>query len=313
MPQKKVTILDYANHFGLVRIHGDMIAMSREITEISVNRPGLELAGFFDYPRSHRLVFLGNKEITYIQTMSETAMRKSFDFLTSDTCPGIVICQGRDCPKILLEIAKKKNFPLLATSRATNMFNLETVMYLQEALAPMQSIHGALLEIYSMGVLILGDSGIGKSETALELVKKGHRLISDDRVDISYVQGRLYGEAPELLIGMMEVRGIGIIDISRMFGINSLMNRIDIHYAIQLVKPDLAKPIERLGTTKNYFELFNQKIPLLKIPVFAGRSIAEIIETAVTYLKLKDYGYDSSYEFEVRMKELLARKKGDKK
>ncbi len=311
MPQKKITLQDYANHFGLVRIHGDMEAMSREITEISVNRPGLELAGFFEYPRSHRLVFFGNKEMTYIQTMSEEAMRKAFDFLTSDTCPGIIICQGRNCPRILLEIAAKKNFPILTTKRATNMLNLETVMYLQEVLAPMTAIHATLMEIFSMGVLILGESGIGKSETALELVKKGHRLVSDDRVNISYVQGKLYGEAPELLLGMMEVRGIGIIDISRMFGINSLIQKIDISYAIQLEKPDLTKPMERIGSAVQYMDLLEQKIPLLKIPVFAGRSMAEIIETAVTYLKLKQYGYDSGYEFENRMKELLQRKKGN--
>ena len=312
MMKKKVTIQDYANHFGLIRLNGDMEAMSREIVEVAVNRPGLELAGFFEYPRSYRLVFLGNKELTYIQTLSSDALYRSFDFLTSDTCPGIVICQGKPCPSILLEIAQKKNFPLLATNRKTNMFNLETVMYLQEALAPMTSVHAVLMEIYSMGVLILGASGIGKSETALELVKKGHRLVSDDRVNISYVQGKLYGEAPELLMGMMEVRGIGIIDIMRMFGVNSLLQRVEISYAIQLETPDPSRPVERLGSSKNYFELFDQRIPLLKIPVFAGRSISGVIETAVTDLKLKDYGFDSSYDFEIRMKTLLERKKGEK-
>lgn len=312
MTKKKITIQDYANHFGLIKINGDINAMSREITEVSVNRPGLELAGFFEYPRSNRLVFLGNKEMTYIQTKSPEALYKSFDFLTSDTCPGIVICQGRDCPPILLEIAQKKNFPILVTNRQTNMFNLETVMYLQEVLAPVTAVHAALLEIYSMGVLLLGESGMGKSETSLELIRKGHRLVSDDRVNISYVQGKLYGEAPELLIGMMEVRGIGIIDISRMFGINSLLPRIEINYAIQLVKPDATKSIERLGINKNYFELFDQRIPLLKIPVNAGRNVADIIEAAVTDLKLKDYGFDSSYDFEVRMKALLERKENEK-
>ena len=310
MPSKKVTIQEFANHFGLVSICGDIKAMQREIVEASINRPGLELAGFFEYPRSRRLIFLGNKEITYIATMNDLTLRKSFEFLLDDVCPGLVICQGHPCPPLLLEIAKERNFPLFLTNRATNDLNMDAVVYLFDELAPSTALHAALVEMYSSGVLILGESGIGKSEVTLELIKKGHHLVSDDRVNISFVRGKLFGEAPELLLGMMEVRGIGVIDVTRMFGINAMVKRVEISYAIKLVPYDPEKPLDRLGNKIQYFEILNQRIPLLTIPVFAGRSMSEIIEVAVTNLKLKELGYDSTHEFEVRLNELLHKKKG---
>ena len=138
---------------------------------------------------------------------------------------GIIITWNLMCPNDLLNIAKKKNFPILSTGMATSQLSLASFTYLQEKLAPSTSVHASLVEIYSMGVMILGQSGIGKSETTLELIKKGHRLIADDRIDITYVRDELFGEAPELLSGMMEVRGIGIIDVKKMFGINSLIKR----------------------------------------------------------------------------------------
>ena len=310
MAQKKVTIQDFANHFGLKSVCGDENAMKREIVEVSVNRPGLELTGYFEYPRSRRLVFLGNKEMAYIATLEESKLRKAFDFILDDVCPGLVICQGHPCPDLLLEVAKEKNFPIFLTNVSTNDLNMDTVIYLYDALAPTSAIHATLVEMYSAGVLILGESGIGKSEVSLELIKKGHHLVSDDRVNISVVRGKLFGEAPELLSGMMEVRGIGVIDITRMFGINAMVKRVEISYAIKLVPFDPEVSIDRLGNKVQYFEILNQKIPLLTIPVFAGRSMSEIIEVAVTNLKLKEMGYDSSYEFEARLNELLLKKKG---
>lgn len=310
MPSKKVTIQDFANHFGLVAISGDINAMKRPIEEVSVNRPGLELAGFFDYPRSRRLVFIGNKEMSYIATMKEEDKIKAFDFLLEDVCPGLVICQGHKCPELLLKMAKERNFPMFLSNRQTNDLNMDTVLYLHDALAPSTAIHAVLVDMYSSGVLILGESGIGKSEITLELLKKGHNLVSDDRVNISYVRGKLYGEAPELLVGMMEVRGIGIVDITRMFGINALTKRSEIHFAIKLEKFDPSMSTDRLGKKTQYYEILGQQIPLVNIPVYAGRSVAEIIEVAVTNLKLKQFGYDSSFEFENRLNELLAQKKG---
>ncbi len=311
MSKKYVTIQEFANHFGLVCINGDMEALKRPIVEASINRPGLELTGFFEYPRMNRLIFFGNKEMTYISTMNESTLAAALDFLTSSECPGIVICQDRPCPNLLLDIAKKKNFPLFLSQRQTNELNMEAVAFLLDALAPSTAIHAALLEIYSTGVLIIGESGIGKSEITLELIKKGHHLVSDDRVNISLVRGKLFGEAPELLVGMMEVRGIGIIDVTRMFGINTLVKRCEISFVIQLKKYDPDKPIDRLGSKSQYYEILGQKIPMITLPISAGRNLAEIIEVAVTNYKLKQFGYDSSYEFDNRLNELLERKRGN--
>lgn len=308
MPYRRINIGDYANKFGLTCICGSSAALKREIKEATINRPGLELAGFFEYPRSERIIFFGNHEVTYITNMSEEKAMKAYEFLLDDQCPGLVICQGRECPSLLLDYARKKDFPIFTTSRPTNDFNMDSVIYLQECLAPAKSIHAAFVEIYSMGVLILGESGIGKSETVLELIKRGHRLISDDRVDVSFIRGKLYGESPELLLGMMEVRGIGIIDVTRMFGINSLVKRFQINYAIKLSKFDPNKKIDRLGNAQQKYEILGTQIPLLEIPVYAGRSISEIIEVAITNLKLKEFGFDSTFEFEKRFNEILERK-----
>ncbi len=309
MSQKKLTVQEYANHFGLVCISGQNSALKRQILEVSINRPGIELAGFFNSPRSKRLIFFGNHELDFCQMLDNEKARKAYDFLLSDECPGAIICQGRKCPSLLLEIARERDFPIYLTNRKTNDFNIESVIYLQEALAPYKAIHATLVEIYSTGVLILGESGIGKSEIALELVKKGHQLVTDDRVDVSFVRGKLYGEAPELLKGMMEVRGIGIIDVARMFGINAIVKKIQISYAIELVKYNPKKDIDRLGDNKQFYEIHGHKIPLLQIPVYAGRNMSEIIEVAVTNLKLKDDGIDSTYDFKMRLNELIERKK----
>ncbi len=307
--KKDLTIRDFANHFGLKWINGDQNALVRPITEHVVSRPGLELAGFFEYPRSSRIIFLGNTEISYINSCKDRKkLKKAFDFITNDECPGIVLCKNHECPAELLEIAREKNFPILGTMRNTNELNYEAVVYLGEELAPSTAVHASLLEIFSEGVLILGESGIGKSETTLELIKKGHQLVSDDRVEISLFKGELVGRAPELLVGMMEVRGIGIIDVPRMFGINSLLDRINISFAIKLVHLDPEAPMERLGTSTQYYEILGKKIPYLTLPVSGARSMAEIIEVAITNLKLKKYGYDSGYAFESRLNELLSRK-----
>lgn len=308
MSEKRITVQEFANHFGLICINGDENALQREILEVSVNRPGLELAGFFEYPRTRRLIFLGNHELTFVDMLESDRARTAYEFLLSDNCPGIIICQGKECPSLLLELARGKNFPIFLTDKPTNTFVVDSMIYLQDALAPSEHVHACLLEIYSKGVLLLGQSGIGKSELSLELIKKGHHLVSDDRVDISLIRGKLYGESPELLRGMIEVRGIGIIDVTRMFGVNSLTKRVTISYAIELVKLKPGEEMERLGNYMQYYEILGRKIPLLKIPVIAGRNMSEIIETAVTNLKLKDDGFDSTMDFESRYNELLLRK-----
>lgn len=307
MKKKVVTIQNLANHFGLIWLNGDRNAMNKQITEIASNRPGLELACFFGYPRSRRLILIGNKETAFINQMSEENLRLAFDFLFVEQCPGCIICSNNDCHPEVLKIAKEKNFPVFKSNRRTNDISIDIMNYLSDELAPQTSIHGTLVDIFSTGVIITGESGIGKSETALELVKKGHHLVSDDRVDISYVRNKLIGKAPELLHNMIEVRGIGIIDVSKMFGINAISDQMPIDLVIKLVKMNSVEDLERLGTTASSFEILNQKVTMITIPVSGARSICDIIEVAVTNYKLKKTGYDSTYEFEERLNELLRR------
>lgn len=309
MNEKSVTVYEYANRFGLAVLSGYQSIKKRRILEIPIVRPGFELCGYFEATVRRRLVIMGKKELEYISSANPKKLLKSYEFLTSDECPAIVICRNLECPKELLEIAKKKDFPILATGMATSQLNVSTYAYLQEKLAPTTSKHASLVEIYSTGVLIMGESGIGKSETTLELIKKGHKLVSDDRVNITFVRDSLYGEAPELISGVMEIRGIGIVDVGRIFGVNSLVKKIKISYAINLVhlRPD--EPFDRLGNSIQYLNILGHNIPMLNLPVSGARSMAEIIEVAVTNLKLKDEGFDSTFEFENRMNELLLRKK----
>ena len=239
--------------------------------------------------------------------MTLEELNLAFDFLFVEQCPGCIICGNNDCNPEVLKIAKKKNFPIFKSTRRTNDMMVDLMNYLSDELAPQTSIHGTLLDIYSTGVIITGESGIGKSETALELVKKGHHLVSDDRVDISFTRNRLIGRAPELLHNMIEVRGIGIIDCSKMFGINAIADQMEIDLVIKLVKMNSVEDLERLGTTASTFDILGQKVTMITIPVSGARSICDIIEVAVTNYKLKKTGYDSTYEFEERLNELLRR------
>lgn len=309
MKNQEITIQEYANHFGLIWLNGDMNAMKRMVTEPTINRPGLELACFFDHPRSRRLVFLGNTEMAYIHTMSEENICRAFDFLMNQECPGIIICNNLECPSIIIQLALERNFPMFQSNLKTNDLLIETMTYLNEALAPVTSLHGTLMEIFSVGVVIMGASGIGKSETALELIKKGHHMISDDRVDIRLTRGHnLLGKSPELLKNMMEVRGIGIIDISKMFGVNTIRDEKNVELIIQLTSFDDRDDYERLGSKTEYQDILGVKVPIISIPVSGARSIGDIIEVAVTNYKLKKNGYDSTHEFEERLNELLRRK-----
>lgn len=280
MVKKSITVQQYAKHFGLTVLNGYEELGNRMIEEMATNRPGFELCGFFESNDPKRLVVIGNKEMDYINCTDSKKLIKSYEFLTSEKCPAIVICSNLECPKELLEIAKKNKCPILLTGMPTTDLNVATFTYLQEVLAPSCNIHASLMEIYSVGVLILGESGIGKSETTLELLKKGHKLIADDRVDISLIRGKLIGKAPELLSGVMEVRGIGIIDVAKLFGVNSLSPEEKISYAINLTQFDKTNTYDRLGNSLEHLNVLGLNIPLLNLPVSGARSMADKIGRA---------------------------------
>jgi HPr kinase/phosphorylase len=302
--KKGCTIADLAADFNLTPVQVSPEAAKKPITVIEVDRPGLEMAGFFEYHQKSRLVLIGKKETAYLAHMSEQAAYQAFLTICAEETPGIIVCHGLECPAVISKAAAQKNCAVYATQVETSAFEADALNYLSEQLAPRTSVHGNLIDIFGDGILILGDSGIGKSEVSLDLIKRGHVLIADDKVEILNVRGRLEGSAPDITYGMMEVRGIGIIDVPRMFGINSVKRKAHIKYCIDLKAFDPAQPVDRLGNMNQKIDFLGIKVPYVMLPVSPGRSMAEVIEAAVTNFHLKEYGFDSTAEFEKRMGEM---------
>lgn len=310
MPSNTVTMMELAAHFGMKTLVGSIKAISRTIAAPETDRPGPEIMGFWTDHEPQRISLIGNKEMSLISMIEPDELYKNFEKLCDPACPGIVICQGLECPKALFEAATKKDCAVFSTKSGTSHIQYDILDYLSNRLAPHTTLHACFLELYGMGTLLIGDSGIGKSEISLDLIKRGHRLVADDMVEISLIKGTLVGKCPDVLKGMMEVRGIGVIDVGRMFGINATKASANIDYAINLVPFDKSKPMERLGMRNNHIEILGVKRPMVELPVSAARSMAQIIEAAVTNFKLKDYGYDSSYEFQRRFMEINRRNSG---
>lgn len=300
--EKFVTVQQLVDHFNLKVVCGNDKALKRKITVPDTNRPGLELSGYFDHSQLKRIVILGNKELKYIETMSEEAQYKTFDFLTAEESPAIIVTRGYDCPKVLKEIAQKKNYPIVSSQSATHHIIIDLVTYLDEQLAPVISMHGVLLSIYGKGVLLTGESGMGKSEIALELIKKGHLLVADDRVDCYRMHNSIVGQAPTILKEMLEIRGIGIISVTKMFGVSSVLDRVAIDLNIHLEPWHPDKDYDRVGIEdKKHMQIHNVDIPKIELPVKEGRSMATIIESAVTNYQMSIMGMDSAKEFEKRV------------
>lgn len=310
MIQKKVYVKDLMNKLGYECITGDEKALNREIKVPDVNRPGLELTGYYLHSQRERVVLLGNKEMGFISGMSNEVEYSSFDFLTQKETPCIIITRDLACPAKLKEIAERKNFPVLLCKDKTSRAMVEVVTYLDGELAPTKTMHGVFLQIYGKGVLLTGESGMGKSEIALELIKKGHLLVADDRVDCAVIHKQIIGQAPEILKQMLEIRGVGIINVSKMFGVASVLDkaRVDLNIHIEPWEPD--KQYDRLGIEeKKYTDVLGVQIPKLVIPVKEGRSMGVIIESAVTNYLLSSVGQDSAKEFEQRVLSLIERNK----
>lgn len=302
MEENFITVQELASAFPFEQISGNEESLQRPIVIADTNRPGLELAGYFDYSQAKRLVILGDKELAYIETMSDAKQRKSFNFITNEHTPAIIITKGHTCPNSLRKIAKRKNFPVFLSTSPTYRLIVDIVAYLDERLAVSDCLHGGLLSIYGKGVLIRGESGMGKSEIALELIKRGHLLVADDRVDCYRIHNKIIGKAPELLSGMLEIRGIGIINVSRMFGVSSVLPRAEVNLEVVLEKWKYDADYDRVGIEeKKYESILGVDIPKIVIPVREGRSMAVIIESAVTNYMLSEMGMDSAKEFEQRV------------
>lgn len=268
----------------------------RKITQSDVNRPALQLAGFFDYFDDGRLQVIGKVEDAFIEKMTKEERLKCFERLLSfNSIPCIVICRDLGPYDDMLKIAEKSKIPIFHTEEGTSAVIAEANRWLHVELAPRKSVHGVLVDIYGEGVLITGESGIGKSEAALELIRRGHRLVADDVVEIKRVSAAtLLGSAPEVIRHFIEMRGVGIVDIKQLFGVGSVKQVQNIDLIIKLELWDQKKEYDRLGLGNEYEEILGINVVSHVIPVRPGRNIAIICETAAINFRQKKMGYNAA-------------------
>lgn len=276
-----------------------------KITASEINRPGLQLAGYFNKFAYDRLQILGNVEWYYCRDLSEDIRHKRFEKIFKYPIPAMVISRDLQVFPELIELGRKYNRSILRTEHSTTKFINILINYLDYCLAPETTVHGVLLEVYGMGILLMGKSGVGKSETALELIKRGHRLVADDAVEIKKVESRLKGEAPDVIRHFMEIRGLGILDIERLYGVGAVKKNEFIDLIIELEFWDEKKEYDRVGLDEEYMELLDIKIPKLTIPVRPGRNLAMIVEVAARNTRQKKLGYNAAAELNNKIKEQM--------
>lgn len=285
-----------------------------EITETEVhvpdvNRPSLQLAGFFDHFDSSRVQIIGNVENTYVQTLSKKRREEIFEKLLQHPIPCVVFCRNLEPEEGFREKAIKYGVPVFKTAKQTSDFTAEIIRWMNVKLAPCISIHGVLVDVYGVGVLIMGESGIGKSEAALELIKRGHRLVTDDVVEIRKVSDEtLVGTAPDITKHFIELRGIGIVDVKSMFGVQSVRETQNIDLVITLEDWSRDKEYDRLGLEEEYTEFLGNKIVCHRIPIRPGRNLAIIVESAAVNHRQKQMGYNAAQELYKRVQENLAKR-----
>ena len=271
---------------------------SIQVTVEDVGRPGLQLAGYFDHFEPMRLQIMGNAEMSYLAKLTEQQRRNVFDRLFSYKFPALLIARNLMPDPQCLEMAKKYNVTLLRSVDATSTIISAIITYLKAALAPRITRHGVLMEIYGEGLLLIGESGIGKSEAAVELVKRGHRLIADDAVEIRKIAGStLMGTAPELIRNYVEIRGIGVINVAKLFGMGAVRAENEINLVVKVVPWDKQKEYDRLGLEDQFMELMGVKIPMHTIPVTPGRNLAVVLEVAAMNNRQRKVGYNAAVEF----------------
>jgi len=298
---EKITVKDLANECNLEVLYGDDKQLITFST-ICINRPGLFLTGFDEYFASSRVQVMGNAEMYYLFGLNKEKRAAILDKLFSKNIPCLILSRGLKPAKEMLDAAAKYDVPVFLSSKITSEVVNDMVVYLNRLLAPSISMHGVFVNINGMGIILCGDSGIGKSETALELVHRGHRLISDDAVIIKRIGDELIGTAPEVTKGFMEIRGVGIVDVVRVYGVGALQHSRSIELIIELEKWIEGKTYDRVGRDINYSEILGVNIPRILIPVTAGRNLAIVIESAAGNFRLRETGYIAADEIEKRLK-----------
>ena len=283
-----------------------------DIRTTDLNRPGMQFCGFYEYFAYERPQVIGKVEMTYLEALEPDARRKMLKTYFSYNLPCVVICRGMTPPPDLIEEAALRDIAVYQTNMVTTKFTFSAINFLNRCLAPRITRHGVLVDVYGVGVLLTGESGVGKSEAALELVKRGHQLVADDVVDICRVNDeRLTGEAPEMVRHFMEIRGIGIIDIRAMFGVGSVIVNKTIDLVMHMEQWNENKEYDRLGLTEETITILGVKVPHQIMPVRPGRNLAIIIEVAARNLSLKRLGYSAAHELDRRMSDMIARNSGN--
>lgn len=267
------------------------------VTATEVYRPGIMLAGYYQYFDNSRIQILGLTEMSYLSELSESLRRIHLEKLFSFVPPAIILTRDLQPTSEMMEFSKKYGVPLLLSSEMTSALMGALITTLNTELAPRITRHGVLVEVYGEGILILGDSGVGKSETAIELVKRGHRLIADDAVELRRVSSRkVMGWAPENIRHFIELRGIGIINVARLFGIGSVKSSVEVEMVVELEPWDRTKNYDRTGLETSFYDVLGVKVPHLLIPVMPGRNLAVVIETAAINNRQKEMGYNAAKE-----------------
>lgn len=307
----KLTIQHLQKKFDLELLAGEA-GLEHPLTVADIKRPGIELAGYWEYFTPKRIQLLGKTELTFIKGFSEAECRNRLKEYFSYSLPGVIITRGLEPPQLMIGLAEQAKIPLLRTKMSTTRFSSRLSDYLERELAATKTIHSVLVDVYGIGVLLMGESGIGKSETALELVKRGHRLVADDLVELRKIGERtLIGKALKINQHYMELRGIGIIDVKTLFGAGAIKIEQEVHLVVVLESWERSQVDEydRLGLTIEKKEILEIEVPKVVIPVRPGRNLTTIIEVAAMNHRLKYMGYDAAHEFAQRLEEEIARKK----
>jgi HPr kinase/phosphorylase len=290
-----VTVTDVIKKYSLRSLTPEIDTDNIRINHSDINRPALQLAGYFDHFGKERVQIIGLVEYTYIETMESSRKHQVFETLFASEIPCLVYCRSLEPDEDIVDLAHRYGVPVLVSDMITSDFMGEIIRWLKTQLAPMITIHGVLVEVFGEGVLIMGESGIGKSEAALELIKRGHRLVTDDVVELRKVSNdTLVGSAPDITRHLIELRGIGIVDVKGLFGVAAVKNTQSVDMVIKLEEWSRDKEYDRLGLDDQYIEFLGNKVVCYNIPIRPGRNLAVIVETAAVNSRQKKMGYNAA-------------------
>ena len=307
-----VSVAKIAKMMDLKNFTDDINLKEHRIILSDVNRPALQLSGYFEHFEQSRVEIIGMVEYAYLQKKSQEERQELYDAFLSFDIPCVIFCRGFEPDEMFLEAADRNQIPVLGTERGTSEFMAELIYTLTEQLAPCITIHGVLVDVYGEGLLIMGESGIGKSEAALELIKRGHRLVTDDVVEIRKInEHTLVGTSPDITRYFIELRGIGIIDVKTLFGVESVKEKQNIDLVIKLEDWKKENDYDRLGLEEEYTEFLGNKVVCHSLPIRPGRNLAVICEAAAVNHRQKKMGYNAAQELYRRVQANLTKKDDD--